>query len=151
MTAPGPDFFIRVDEQIEYCENKARDNQRNYRRLKQISIACNILTTFTIALAFTVPESFKIWMGIFALILSTTVLATYQWEEFQNYGSHWEKFRLVAEQFKSEKFLFINNAGRYILHSDLENQKLFVETIEKILRETDCTYFTQLVNPGKKH
>jgi len=67
----------------------------------------------TIALAFTVPEGYKISMGILALVLSTVVLATYQWEEFENYGAKWEKFRLVAEQLKSEKFLFLNNSGRY--------------------------------------
>ncbi len=93
----------RVDDQLDYFDSSALRNQKAYRRLKGISIACNVLTTMTIALAFTVPQEYKIAMGILALILSTIVLATYQIEEFQSYGAKWEKFRLVAEQIKSEK------------------------------------------------
>ena len=103
----------RVDDQLAYFDSSALKNQRAYKRLKSTSIACNVLTTMTIALAFTVSEQYKVYMGILALVLSTIVLATYQWEEFQNYGAKWEKFRLVAEQLKSEKFLFLNRAGHY--------------------------------------
>src|SRR5262249_25135328 len=103
----------RVNDQLAYFDANAIRNQRAYRRLKLTAIACNILTTMTIALAFTVPEDYKVLMGILALVLSTVVLGTYQLEEFQNYGAKWEKFRLVAEQLKSERFMFLNNAGPY--------------------------------------
>jgi hypothetical protein len=89
-------------------------------------------------------------MGIIALVLSTIVLATYQWEEFQNYGAKWEKFRLVAEQLKSEKFMFLNSAGRYASQAEQESQKLFVETVEGIIRGTDLSYFSLIVEPGKR-
>ena len=85
------------DGQLNYFDRNAIKNQKRYRALKKLSIICNIMTTFTIALAFTVPDNFKVPMGIVALILSTIVLATYQWEEFHNYGAKWEKFRLVAD------------------------------------------------------
>src|ERR1700730_5538466 len=96
----------RVDDQLAYFDSSAIKNQRAYKRLKSISISCNVATTMAIALAFTVPEAYKVFMGILALVLSTIVLGTYQLEEFQNYGAKWEKFRLVAEQLKSEKFMF---------------------------------------------
>src|ERR1700719_2091877 len=101
----------RVDDQLGYFESNAIRNQKAYKRLKSTSIACNVLTTMAIALAFTVPQEYVKSMGILALVLSTIVLATYQWEEFQNYGAKWEKFRLVAEHLKSEKFKFLNRAG----------------------------------------
>src|SRR5437660_9282029 len=113
----------RVEHQISYFDLSALKNQRAYRCLKLTSIACNILTTMTIALAFTVPEAYKVTMGIIALVLSTLVLATYQWEEFENYGAKWEKFRLVAEQLKSEKAMFLNSAGRYALTDAQENHR----------------------------
>ncbi|MDO8874270.1 MAG: DUF4231 domain-containing protein [Methanoregula sp.] len=151
MTDTHDEFIIkRVDDQINYFDSKAIENQKNYRRIKTLSITCNVLTTFIIALAFTVPENFKIWMGIVALTLSTTVLATYQWEEFQNYGSKWEKFRLVAEQLKSEKCLYLNSAGRYSCDELSLNHKLFVETVESMIKGTDIAYFTLLVEPGKR-
>ncbi len=140
----------RVDDQLNYFDSSAIKNQKAYKRLKSTAIACNVLTTMTIALAFTVPEAYKIYMGILALVLSTVVLATYQWEEFENYGAKWEKFRLVAEQLKSEKFMFLNKAGRYATQDEPENERLFVETVEGVIRGTDLSYFSLIVEPGKR-
>jgi hypothetical protein len=140
----------RVDHQFSYFDTNAIRNQKAYRRLKLTAILCNVLTTMTIALAFTVPEQYKLWMGILALILSTIVLATYQFEEFQNYGAKWEKFRLVSEQLKSEKYKFLNRSGSYSNPEEAKNQKLFVETIESIIRGTDIVYFSLMVEPGKR-
>ena len=74
----------RVDDQLKYFDSRAMSNQRAYRRLKLVAITCNILTTMTIALAFTAPDRLKVPMSILALVLSTIVLATYQLEEFQS-------------------------------------------------------------------
>ena len=140
----------RVDDQLSYFDSAALKNQRAYRRVKLTAIACNIFTTMAIALAFTVPEEYKIAMGILALVLSTIVLGTYQIEEFQNYGAKWEKFRLVAEQLRSEKFLFLNESGKYAA-LDLETRhRAFVETIEAVIRGTDISYFSLMVDPGKR-
>lgn len=140
----------RVDDQLGYFDSSAMRNQKSYRRLKWISIVCNIMTTMFIALAFTVPQEFKTGMSIVALILSTTVLATYQIEEFQSFGAKWEKFRLVAEQIKSEKFMFLNRVGRYSVQDDVLAKNQFIETIENIIKGTDISYFSLMVEPGKR-
>lgn len=140
----------RVEDQIKYFDVNAIRNQKNYKRLKTTAIACNLFTTMTIALAFTVPEKFKVYMGIISLILSTIVLATYQWEEFQNYGAKWEKFRLVAEQIKSEKYYYLNYSGKYAVEDEINRKRLFVENIENVIRGTDITYFSLMVEPGKR-
>jgi len=140
----------RVDDQLNYFNSSAIRNQKAYRRLKGTSIACNVLTTMTIALAFTVPPEYKIAMGILALILSTIVLATYQVEEFQSYGAKWEKFRLVAEQIKSEKYMFLNRVALYAIEDDKFAKRQFIETIEGIIKGTDISYFSLMVEPGKR-
>lgn len=140
----------RVEPQLKYFDSNAIKFQKRYKALKRIAIFCNVLTTMSIALAFTVPEAFKLLMGIIALVLSTLVLATYQWEEFQNYGAKWEKYRLVAEQLKSEKYLFLNGAGRYKLINGDQRDICFIETIEGITKGTDLSYFTFMVEPGKR-
>ena len=140
----------RVDDQLAYFDSSALKNQRAYKRLKSTSIACNVLTTMAIALAFTVSEQYKVYMGILALVLSTIVLATYQWEEFQNYGAKWEKFRLVAEQLKSEKFLFLNRAGQYADEDEHLASCRFVETVERMIHGTDVSYFSLIVEPGRR-
>src|SRR5438093_3588512 len=135
----------RLDDQLAYFDSSAIKNQRAYRRLKLVAIACNILTTMTIALAFTVPEAYKVAMGIVALVLSTVVLGTYQLEEFQNYGAKWEKFRLVAEQLKSEKYMFLNKVGAYSSADESANRREFIERIEGTIRGTDIAYFSLMV------
>ena len=140
----------RVDDQLAYFDSNAIKNQKAYKTLKSISIACNVLTTMTIALAFTVSEKYKVYMGILALVLSTIVLAAYQWEEFQNYGAKWEKFRLVAEQLKSEKFTFLNRAGPYADQDERLVSSIFVERVERMIRGTDLSYFSLIIEPGKR-
>jgi hypothetical protein len=150
--SPGsfPYLAERVDDQITYFDQGAMKYQKKYRRLKSSAIFCNVLTTMTIALAFTVSPEYKIWMGILALVLSTLVLFTYQWEEFHNYGAKWEKFRLVAEQLKSEKYLYVNRTGRYDLDDDQARNKMFVEAVEQVIRGTDISYFALMVEPGRR-
>ena len=140
----------RIDDQFSYFDRSAVKYQKRYRSLKSISIMCNILTTMTIALAFTVPDAYKVYGGIIALILSTIVLGTYQWEEFENNGAKWEKFRLVAEQLKSEKLLFLNKAGPYSQATHAENRVKLIESVEAIIRGTDLSYFTLMIEPGKR-
>ncbi len=140
----------RIDDQIDYFDKRAIFNQIRYKVLKRISISCNVLTTMTIALAFTVPEYFKLWMGILALVLSTIVLATYQWEEFESYGGKWEKFRIVAESLKSEKIMFETQSGKYAEKDDEKNFHTLVESVERIIKGTDVSYFSLLVEPGKR-
>ena len=138
----------RVDDQIKYFDSNAIRNQKAYKRLKGAAIVCNVLTTLTIALALTFIPYLK-FMGIAALIFSTIVLATYQIEEFYNFGAKWEKFRLVAERMKSEKCLFLNNAGMYSSVGEDEKKCAFVEKIEGIIHGTDMSYFSLMIEPGK--
>jgi hypothetical protein len=63
----------RVDDQLAYFDASAIKNQRAYKRLKSTSIVCNVLTTMTIALAFTVSEKYKVYMGILALVVNDRV------------------------------------------------------------------------------
>lgn len=140
----------RVESQLDYFGSNAVKNQTRYRILKRTAIVCNILTTLTIALAFTVPDAYRTWMGIVALVLSTIVLATYQWEEFESYGAKWERFRLVAEQLKSQRELYIERAGDYAIDDDSQRHRAFVESVESIIHRTDLSYFTLMVEPGRR-
>ena len=88
-------------------------------------------------------------MSIVALSLAMIVLATYQIEEFYNFGAKWEKFRLVAEQIKSEKYLFLNGVGTYSSGDTDLKKILFIEKIEGIIQGTDRSYFSLMIEPGK--
>ncbi len=139
----------RVDDQIKYFDRSAVKNQRIYRFLRIVAISCNVLTALAIALTFAVPAEYKKEVGIVALTLTMIVLATYQIEEFYNFGAKWQKFRIVGELIKSEKYMFLNGAGVYT-SADLEQRKrIFVKRVEDIFRSTDMSYFSLTVEPGK--
>lgn len=143
----------RVDDQFAYFNSAAIKNQRRYKFLKWIAIVCNVSTTMAIGLLFAVPADLgglKLFIGILALALSAIVLATYQVEEFANFGAKWEKFRLVAESLKSEKHLFLASAGRYADRPPGKAERLFVEHVEGLIRGTDLAYFSLLVEPGRR-
>ena len=137
----------RVNDQIKYFDSNAIRNQKVYKRLKGTAIFCNIFTILTIAL--TLIPYFKVYMSIVALSLAMIVLATYQIEEFYNFGAKWEKFRLVAEQIKSEKYLFLNGVGTYSSGDADLKKSLFIEKIEGIIQGTDRSYFSLMIEPGK--
>ena len=138
----------RVNDQIKYFDSNAIRNQKVYKRLKGTAIFCNIFTILTIAL--TLIPYFKVYMSIVALSLAMIVLATYQIEEFYNFGAKWEKFRLVAEQIKSEKYLFLNGVGTYSSGDTDLKKSLFIEKIEGIIQGTDRSYFSLMIEPGKE-
>ena len=137
----------RVDDQIKYFDRSAVKNQRIYRFLRMTAISCNVLTALAIALTFAVPVQYKV--GLAALVLTMIVLATYQIEEFYNFGAKWQKFRIVSELIKSEKYMYLTGAGVYT-SADLEQRKrIFVKRVEDIFRSTDMSYFALTVEPTK--
>ena len=139
----------RVDDQVKYFDLNAIKNQKKYRFLRMTAISCNVLTTLAIALTFAVPEQYKVYVGVAALILTMMVLATYQIEEFFNFGAKWQKFRIVSELIKSEKYMYLTGAGVYT-SADLEQRKrTFVKRVEDIFRSTDMSYFALTVEPTK--
>lgn len=139
----------RVENQIKYFDTRAVENQRRYKLLKHAGILSNLGTTILIALALALTGDFLRPFAISALILSAIVLGTYQWEEFAAYGMKWERFRLVAEQLKSHRQLFMQACGIYSTSDLQERQKILVDYVEKLLTATDVSYFVTAVEPGR--
>lgn len=46
--------------------------------------------------------------------------------------------------------MFLNRAGAYATSDEEEAERHFVETIEAIIRGTDISYFSLMVEPGKR-
>lgn len=141
----------RVDSQVENFEQHARRNQKIYGILRMTTITCNVLTALAIALTLAAPARYRIYVGLAALVLSMIVLATHQIQEFYKFGAKWEKFRTVAEQIKSEKFLFLNDAGTYRAGDADSKKRAFIESVEGIIQGTDKSYFALMIEPGEEN
>ena len=134
-------YLEQLDRDINWFDDSSINNKKNYELLKNVTIICNVLTTVTIALVFIVPQIFQFYVVIIALILSSIVLATYQWEETHNYGPQWASYRNTTEELKRERDLYLNQAGSYNSGNLKENFSFFVEKITYIKEQTDKSYF----------
>lgn len=141
----------RVDSQVEKFDQQARRNQRIYSVLRMTTITCNVLTALAIALTLAAPGRYRVYVGLGALVLSMIVLATHQIQEFYKFGAKWEKFRTVASQIKSEKFLFLNDAGAYRAGDTDSKKRAFIESVEGIIQGTDKSYFALMIEPAEEH
>ena len=141
----------RVDSQVEQFDQHARRNQRIFSFLRMTTITCNVLTALAVSLTLAAPARYKIYMGLGALVLSMIVLATHQIQEFYKFGAKWEKFRTVAEQIKSEKFLFLNDAGAYRAGDADSKKRAFIESVEGIIQGTDKSYFALMIEPDEEN
>jgi hypothetical protein len=96
------------------------------------------------------PPSWRDLASVVPLLLSTTTVGAYQWEEQNNFGALWTKFRLMAERMKRHRELFLLRAGPYSGPDDITSAKLFVEFIENLIEGTDVHYFTLMVEPSER-
>ena len=128
----------RVDDQYNYFDSNAIRNKKAHNFLNALTISCNLLTTSAIAMRFALSQQLelKLTLGVLALIFSAIVLATYQVEQFQEFGTKWVKFRFIAEQIKSEKLMFLYEVGRYSRGATDEAKRRFINRIEDIIHGT---------------
>jgi hypothetical protein len=139
----------RVRPQLEYFEKKAAFNQGRYFLMRRMMLIASWLTPIAIFLQFTLPEKYRNAWSLVPMILSTTAVGSYQWEEQNNYGTQWSKFRLVAENLKHQLVYFENRCGPFRGMATEEARDSFVDIIERTIEGTDINYFTLMVDPHR--
>jgi hypothetical protein len=145
--------FTYIDErfrpQLAYFESKAALNQARYFLMRRMMLIASWLTPIAIFIQFTLPEKYRNLWSLVPMILSTAAVGSYQWEEQNNYGTQWSKFRLVAENLKHQLVYFQNQTGPFRGLEGAEAERGFVEITEKIIEGTDINYFTLMVDPHR--
>ena len=139
----------RFKPQLTYFESKASFNQGRYLLMRRMKLIASLLTPIFIFIQSLMPKDWREIWSILPMVLSTIAVGTYQWEELNNYGSQWSKFRLVAENLKHQLVYFENNTGPYLALTDDCAKRTFIEVTEKIIEGTDINYFTLMVDPHK--
>jgi len=104
---------------------------------KQLSLETSSwLTPVAIFFLVLTPQRWRDLASVVPLLLSTTTVGAYQWEEQNNFGPLWTKFRLMAERMKRYRELFLLRAGPYGGPDDVTVAKLFVEFTENLIEGT---------------
>ena len=135
MTADGGDTRVmnqadylskRVDDQIAWYGQKSSWNQRLYKRLRALEIACAAAIPLVVGFVTEQTLSLKLLAGLLGVVVAivTGIVALYKFQE------NWIQYRTTAESLKQEKFLFLAAAGPYAV---LDPFPLFVQRIEYLL------------------
>jgi hypothetical protein len=123
------EILKECDRLINHFSRKAHESKRNFRSFKYASVILSAIVAILTTL-----QSIKHWSLLQAVIpaissitaLSTTLLAV------TNAQEHWLQSRSTQQKLHIEKFLFLQEAGRY---SDLELKeriKIFSEQVMNI-------------------
>jgi Protein of unknown function (DUF4231) len=123
------EIIKECDRLINHFSNKAHDSKRTFRSFKYASVLLSVVVAILSTL-----QSIKHWSLLQIVIpaissvaaLSTTLLAA------TNAQEHWLQARSTQQKLQVEKFLFLQEAGRY---SDLEmkeRNKTFSEQVMNI-------------------
>ena len=128
----------RVDDQINWLEGKAASFKRKFMRIRTLELVCSALIPFLVAMIPGAGDNdrlffvFKWVTGGLGVVI--TILAGIQ--TLNKYQELWSQYRAVAESLKSEKLMYLTQAGQYSNAPDAF--QLFVINVESILaRESE--------------
>jgi hypothetical protein len=114
----------RLDDQIEWYDQRSNNNQRAFKLLKVLVIAAAALIPLLAGLP--VP----VWV---AGVLGVVIAVTEGVQQLNQYHANWIAFRSTCEALKHEKFLYLGKAGPYAAANDAH--ALLAERIESLVSQ----------------
>jgi hypothetical protein len=116
----------RVEDQINWFDKKSNMNRRFYHFTK---VMLTLVAALAPALSSFITDGKFIQIALSVASVLTAVLANIS--GIFSFKDKYTSFRQNAEYLKSEKYLFLNKAGKY--KEENNNEAMFVETIENFL------------------
>lgn len=115
----------RLDDQIKWYDARSATNQKWFKVLKVIVIACAALVPFVSALPH-VPAWGPGGLGVVIAIAEGL-------QQVNQYHANWIAYRSTCEALKHEKYLFLGNSGPYVRANNPE--ALLAERIESLVSQ----------------
>lgn len=132
----------RLDEQIEWYDNKSKDSQNKFKLSKYFVISASAIIPFLVNLNI---ESIIIRVAVSLLGIVITISESIV--SLNKYNENWIEYRTVCETLKHEKYMYLNRSGVY---SDEENRfTFFVERVESIISQENVNWAS--LNKEKKN
>ena len=144
-TEPGiavPDFaashpaWLRLEDQMQWYDNKSLHSQRWYKRLK--------LTQVTLAVLIPVMSLLPADLAKWATAISGTAIALLEAvQQMNQYSTLWVTYRATAERLKHEKYLFLSSAGPYRGLPEPECLIQLAERVEEHVSTEHANWFNE--------
>lgn len=123
MSGPDP-TMQRLEEQIDWYDQRSMSNQRAFKWVKGIEIATAALIPFSAGAG--APAVVTGGLGILVVILE----GLQQLNQFQH---NWITYRSTCEALKHEKYLYLAKAGPYATVEDAH--ALLAERVESLISQ----------------
>lgn len=145
ITEPGiavPEFaaahpaWLRLEDQMQWYDNKSQHSQRWYKWLKLAQVALAVL----IPVMSLLPADIAKW----TMALSGTVIALLEAvQQMNQYSTLWVTYRATAERLKHEKYLFLSAAGPYRSLPEPERLIHLAERVEEHVSTEHANWFNE--------
>lgn len=145
ITEPGitvPEFaaahpaWLRLEDQMQWYDNKSQHSQRWYKWLKLAQVALAVL----IPVMSLLPADIAKW----TMALSGTVIALLEAvQQMNQYSTLWVTYRATAERLKHEKYLFLSAAGPYRGLPEPERLIHLAERVEEHVSTEHANWFNE--------
>lgn len=128
--------WLRLEDQMQWYDNKSQHSQRWYKRLKLAQVALAVL----IPVMSLLPADTAKW----AMALSGTVIALLEAvQQMNQYSTLWVTYRATAERLKHEKYLFLSAAGPYRGLPEPERLIQLAERVEEHVSTEHANWFNE--------
>lgn len=117
----------RLDNQIEWYDQKAALNQKQYKRLQLTSIIFGAAIPLLTAISF---KEFETLFRFIIALLGSTIAVISGVLSLNKYQENWVKYRSNAEALRREKYHYLTGTGSY---TDENRDALFVGRCEAIM------------------
>jgi len=136
-----PDLIMeRLENQIEWYDNKSRSNRRWFKRIKVIEILGAALIPFLAAVTFHYDKLVTAGIGVLITILEGLL-------HLNQYQQLWNDYRSTCEALRHEKYLYLGNAGPYATAPN--PHALLAERIESTVSQEHAQWTTIQQQAGK--
>ncbi len=116
--------FERLEDQINWYDQRSIKNQRLYKRLKVIQIIAAAVIPFLAGIG--ASPYITGGFGVVIVILESL-------QQLNQYSQNWISYRTTCESLKHEKFLYLAKAGHYATAK--EPSAMFAEHVEAIVSQ----------------
>lgn len=132
-----PEAYLkeRVDDQIKWMSQKAKDNKSSYRTSRLLQMSLGILVSAGGSFATSVDFG-----PLILTLVGASISLAGAWETVNDYQNNWIRYRRTKEELERERMLYRTSSGPY-QSSSAESEdaaasfQLFVSRVEAILSQ----------------
>ena len=130
---PGDYLRERVDEQIQWMADKARQNKSSHRILRLVQISLGVFVTAVGPYTTVLQYGPQITTALGAIISLAAA-----WEAVNDYQNNWIRYRRTLEDLERERLLYQTASGPYRQSTAVSSEEdvafsLFVTRVEALL------------------